>query len=88
MVELVPFCMKLLDTEGKSICSKSSPRNRGDSPYSCFYFFCWEFIYLVGVEPKCKSRLKDDEQGLISWNFPDGIKLLPGKSRLIHTPFP
>lgn len=76
MLEFIPFCMKLLDTEDKSICPKSSPKTKGDSPYLCISLFSWEFI-LVEIEPKCKSRLRDDKQGLIPWNLPNGIKLFP-----------
>lgn len=73
MLEFIPFSMRLLDTEDKSICPKSSPVNRGDIPYLCIYLFSCEVFYLVGVGPKSKSRHKDDEQGLSPWNLPNGI---------------
>lgn len=77
MLEFIPFSMKLLDTEDKSICPKSSPIKRGDTPNLGIDLFSCEVFYSVAVEPKYKSRLKDDEQGLSPWNLPDGIQLLP-----------
>lgn len=88
MLDSIPFCIKLLDTEDKFGCTKSSLGNRGYVLYLCIYLFIYLCIYLFfKIESEYKSWPKFQKQSLfrlkgsdLSAVFPMGIKLFTGIS--------
>lgn len=64
MLDFIPFCIKLLDSEDISGCPKNSPRNRGYILSLCIYLFICALIYLFEIASEYKSRPNFDKQSL------------------------
>jgi len=62
MLNFIPFCIKLLDTEDKSGCRK--PSTRGYILYLCIYLVICASICLFETESEYKSRPKFHRQSL------------------------